>query len=118
MTGEAFRQDEQAVFQMGEGFIEACSGTKRFVTVRTAERFTSNGTKSTFPTPLDWNTVTEICNKNQTDALLSIEIFDTDFILTNSPVKIETRKIGGRMVTLPVVQGKWRGSNQRGHPFV
>ena len=71
LTGEAFRQDEQAVFQLGEGFIEACSGTKRFVTVRTAERFISNGTKSTFPTPLDWDTVTELCNKNQTDALLS-----------------------------------------------
>ena len=44
-----------------------------------------------FPTPLDWDTVTELCNKNQTDALLSIEIFDTDFILTNSPVTFETR---------------------------
>lgn len=104
LTGEAFRQDEQAVFQLGEGFIEACSGTKRFVTVRTGERFISNGTKSTFPTPLDWDTVTELCNKNQTDALLSVEIFDTDFILTNSPVKLETRNIGGKMVTLPVVR--------------
>lgn len=102
LTGEAYRQDEQAVFQLGEGFIEACSGTKRFVTVRTAERFTSNGTKSTFPTPLDWDTVTELCNKNQTDALLSVEIFDTDFILTNNPVKIETREEGGRIVTRPV----------------
>lgn len=104
ITGEAFRQDEQAVFQLGEGFIEACSGTKRFVTVRTAERFTSDGTKSTFPTPLDWDIVTELCNKNQTDALLSVEIFDTDLILTNSPVKLETRNIGGKMVTLPVVR--------------
>ncbi len=116
MTGEAFRQDEQAVFQLGEGFIEACSGTKRFVTVRTAERFTSNGTKNTFPTPLDWDTVTELCNKNQTDALLSIEIFDTDFLLTNSPVKIETRNIDGKMVTIPVIQGHRCGSDQCGHP--
>jgi hypothetical protein len=97
LTGEAFRQDEQAVFQLGEGFIEACSGTKRFVTVRTGERLISNGTKSTFPTPLDWDTVEEICKKNQTEALLSVEIFDTDFILTNNPVKIETRDDGGRI---------------------
>jgi hypothetical protein len=102
LTGEAYHQDEQAVFQLGEGFIEACSGTKRFVTVRTGERFTSNGTKSSFPTPLDWDTITDLCNKNQTDALLSVEIFDTDFILTNSPVKIETREVDGRIVTRPV----------------
>jgi hypothetical protein len=102
LTGEAYRQDEQAVFQLGEGFIEACSGTKRFITVRTAEKFTSDGTKSTFPAPLDWETVTGLCDKHQTDALLSIEIFDTDFILTNNPVKLETREEGGRMVTRPV----------------
>ncbi len=102
LTGEAFHPDEQGAFQLGEGFIEACSGTKRFITVRTAERFTSNGTKNTFPAPLDWDIVTELCNKNQTDALLSIEIFDTDFILTNSPVTLESRNIGGKMVTLPV----------------
>jgi hypothetical protein len=95
LTGEAFKQDEQAVLKVADGFIESCSGTKRFVTVRTAERYTSNGTKSTFPDPLDWNTVTEICKKQQTDALLSIEIFDTDFILTNNPIKVNTNDIAG-----------------------
>ena len=89
LTGEVFKQDEQAVFQLGEGFIEACSGTQRYITVRTAERYASDGTKSTFPAPLDWNTVTDICNRHQTDALLSIEIFDTDFILTHNPVKVD-----------------------------
>jgi hypothetical protein len=104
LTGEAYHQDEQAVLQLAEGFIEACSGTKRFVTVRTAERLIANGTKSTFPTPLDWDTVTDLCNKNQTDALLSIEIFDTDFILTHSPITFEPRNINGKMVTLPVIR--------------
>jgi hypothetical protein len=99
LSGEIYRQDEQSVFQLGEGFIEACSGTRRFVTVRTGERYKCEGTKTTFPPPLDWETVTDICNKNQTDALFSIEIFDTDFMLTNNPVKLETRDIGGRLVT-------------------
>lgn len=99
VTGEVFRQDEQAVIQVAEGFIDACSGMNRFQPVRTAERFTANGTKSTFPTPLDWETVSEICSRHQTDALLSVEIFDTDFILTNSPVKIETRDDAGKIHT-------------------
>lgn len=99
VTGEFFKQDEQAVFRIGEGFIEACSGTKRFETIRTAERYKANGTKNTFPTPLDWNTVSEICSKHQTDILLSIEIFDTDFLLTNAPVKIDTKSDDGKVST-------------------
>jgi len=99
LTGEAFRQDEQAVLQLMEGFIEACSGTQRFVTVRTAEKYTSNGTKSTFPTPLDWNIVTDLCKKHQTNALLSVEIFDTDFILTNSPIKVDYQDESGKTRT-------------------
>lgn len=99
VTGEAFRQDEQAVIKIAEGFIDACSGMNRFQPVRTSERYKSDGTKTTFPTPLDWNTVSEICNKHQTDALLSIEIFDTDFILTNAPVKIDTKDENGKVLT-------------------
>jgi len=99
LTGEVFRQDEQAALKLGEGFLEACSGTKRFITVLTAERFTGDGTKSTFPTPMDWDMVTELCDKYQTDALFSIEIFDTDFILTNAPVKIDTKDDAGKIHT-------------------
>ncbi|HEX2394879.1 MAG TPA: DUF6340 family protein [Bacteroidales bacterium] len=99
VTGEAFHQDEQAVLKIAEGFIEACSGTKRFETVRTSERYLADGTKTTFPTPLDWNSVTEICNRHNTDVLLSIEIFDTDFLLTNKPVKIDTQTEDGKVST-------------------
>ena len=106
-TGEAFHQDEQAIMKVKEGFIESCSGTNRFQPVRTTERFIGNGTKTSFPTPLDWNTVTDICNKNQTDALLSIEIFDTDWILTNSPVKIDTKNYNGTI--LPHIEFKATG---------
>ncbi|HLO57320.1 MAG TPA: DUF6340 family protein [Bacteroidales bacterium] len=99
ITGEAFHQDDQAVARIAEGFIEACSGTKRFETVRTSERYKSNGTKNTFPAPLDWETVTEICNRHKTDILLSIEIFDTDFLLTNNPVKLDTKTENGQVST-------------------
>ena len=91
ITGEIFRQDEQAILKVSDGFIEACSGYNRFQPVRTAEKYPGNGTKTTFPEPLEWSKVTEICNKHQTDALLAVEIFDTDFILTNNPVKIDLK---------------------------
>ncbi len=107
VTGEMFRQDEQAVLKITDGFIEACSGTQRYQTVRTAEKYKSNGTKNSFPTPLDWNIIDEICKRHQADAVLAIEIFDTDFILTNSPIKIETTNDKG--VIIPRVEFKAMG---------
>jgi hypothetical protein len=98
-TGEFFRQDEQAVMQVKEGFIEACSGFNRFSAVRTEERYAGDGTKTTFPTPLGWDKVSEICNKYQADVVLSVEIFDTDFILTNNPVKVETTNDAGKITS-------------------
>lgn len=100
LTGEFFNQDEQAVKQVMEGFIGACAGLERYVTVRTEEAYGSDGTKTTFPSTMDWDQVTEICNKYQTDAILAIEIFDSDFIVTHSPVKIDTRNELG----LPIVR--------------
>lgn len=99
VTGEVFHQDDQAVLKVADGFMDACSGINRFQSVRTAERYKSDGTKTTFPTPLDWNSVSDICNKHQTDALLSIEIFDTDFLLSNVPVKIDVKDDQGNAST-------------------
>jgi tetratricopeptide (TPR) repeat protein len=87
------------VIRIAEGFIEACSGTKRFEIIRTGERYGSNGTKTTFPTPLEWDSVNEICYRHQTDMLLSIEIFDTDFLLTNNPVRIDVKDDNGKLST-------------------
>jgi hypothetical protein len=97
-TGEAFRQDEQAVKRLTDGFMESCAGTNRFQTSRTTLRMAGDGTKNTFPTPLDWNTVSELCTANQSDILLSVEIFDTDFLLTNSPVKIDAKDNNGNLI--------------------
>jgi hypothetical protein len=94
LTAEAFNPDEQAIVQLAEGFVQACSGTDRFTTVRTAERYTSDGTKTTFPTPLDWETVRQICDRNQSDALFSLEIFDSDFLVSPTPVRVETNGSG------------------------
>jgi hypothetical protein len=99
VTGEVFRQDEQAVLKVAEGFTDACAGMNRFKTVHTAERFSGNGTKTTFPTPLEWKIVSDICDKHQADALLSMEIFDTDFILAHVPVKIDIKDDQGIVST-------------------
>lgn len=100
LTGEFFNQDEQAVRQVAEGFITACAGLERYFTVRTEEAFGSDGTKTTFPTPMDWDQVNDICDEYHTDAILAIEIFDSDFIVTHSPININAKNELG----LPIVR--------------
>lgn len=95
LTGEVYRPDEQGVFQLMDGFIRTSTGSGRYVTVRTAEKYESDGTKTTFPTPLAWDSVTAICKRNQTDAVLSVEIFDSDFIIAPTPARVETNNSGG-----------------------
>ncbi len=102
LTGEYFRQDEQAVFQAAEGFIEACAGLEKYLTVRTSERYLSDGNASSFPSAMEWTGISEICERHQADAVLSVEIFDTDFIMTNMPVKLEDA--GANETGLPKLQ--------------
>jgi hypothetical protein len=100
LTGEAYRPDEQGVFQLMDGFIRTSTGTGRYNTIRTAERYASDGTKTTFPTPMSWDSVTAICQRNQSDAVLSVEIFDSDFIIAPTPARIETNNSGGLPVRI------------------
>ncbi len=102
LTGEAFRQDEQVVRQYMEGFINGCSSVNKYQIIRTSERSYSDGTKTTFPAALSWDTVDMVCKKYNVDALFSVEIFDSDFLISNKPFSM-TRNAKGEVV--PVFMG-------------
>ena len=44
-----------------------------------------------FPTPLTWEIVDQICKENSTDALFSLEKFDTDTHLNYSTRKVDIK---------------------------
>ena len=105
LTGELFKQDEQAILKAllliivpFDGTIDACAEFNLYNIVRTAERIKGGGTKTTFPAPMGWNQVNELCDKHQADALLSIEIFDSDFIIAN-PIGIARQVLEGNALT-------------------
>jgi tetratricopeptide (TPR) repeat protein len=98
LTGELFKQDEQAVRQTIDGTIDVCSEFNLYQMIRTSERFTGGGTKSTFPAPMDWNKVSGLCKKHNAEALLAVEIFDTDFIVAN-PVSIAMQVLEGKALS-------------------
>jgi len=91
LSGEFLEQDEQAIAKLIEGTVNLCSGTQRFNIIRTGERSIGGGTKNTFPSPLSWTEVTKHCQKHNADAVMSIEIFDSDFIITSNPFQEEVK---------------------------
>jgi tetratricopeptide (TPR) repeat protein len=98
LTGELFRQDEQAVKQTIDGTIDVCSEFNLYQLIRTSERFKGGGTKSTFPEPMSWKQISGLCEKHKADALLSVEIFDSDFIISN-PVSIARQVLEGKALS-------------------
>ncbi|NJK85587.1 MAG: tetratricopeptide repeat protein [Bacteroidales bacterium] len=84
LTAEMLKQDEQALKRAIEGIVETCSPFNLYGMQPTTERFIGGGTKTSFPPALSWDEVSRLCNKYGSDALLSIEIFDTDFLVTNA----------------------------------
>ncbi len=98
LTGELFKQDEQAVRQTIEGTIDVCAEFNLYRLIRTSEHIKGGGSKSTFPEPMDWDQVSALCEKHKADALLTVEIFDSDFIISN-PVSIARQVLEGRALT-------------------
>ncbi len=87
LTGEMFKQDEQAVRRVIEGITDVCADYNLFRLERITERQKGGGTKTSFPAPMQWEQVNQLCEKYNANAVLSIEIFDSDFIVTN-PVNV------------------------------
>jgi hypothetical protein len=89
LTGEGIRQDKLATQIVIDGLNQSLSNSSRYSVIRTSEKMKGSGSGRTFPEPLDWNKVEELCKKYEVDALVSLETYDSDFIVTNG-----TRKKG------------------------
>jgi len=98
MTLEIYKQDERAVRRLTEGLMDACSAFNLYQLERIDERYTRSGKKAVFPKPLTWDEVSALCEKHQADAILAIEIFDSDFIVTN-PAQIIKQTIEGVIIS-------------------
>ncbi|MBL7700372.1 MAG: hypothetical protein JNK79_19560 [Chitinophagaceae bacterium] len=75
------------------GLVTELSRNERFTSVNVVNQ-TQFGNKvpSMFPTPLTWDEVEKLCAENNSDALFSLEMFDTDSKISYSaqPVKVNT----------------------------
>ncbi|MTI40624.1 DUF6340 family protein [Fulvivirga lutimaris] len=89
LTGEMPGEDLAGVQELMNSFQQQLSYSPRFSTKLATERLNGNSVTSAFPAQLSWNEVNKLCSKYGTDAIVSIEMFDTDFVVTNGKRKVK-----------------------------
>ncbi len=88
-TGESIGQDRASRQQAVAGLTDALQRTPRFKVINTGIEMEGSRAGVNLPAPLDWSEVERICADYQTDAVVTIESFDTD---NNVQTKRETTR--------------------------
>ncbi|HYG37377.1 MAG TPA: DUF6340 family protein [Cytophagales bacterium] len=89
LTGEGIGEDRNGIEEALNSFRQSLLNSPRFEVKRATERLTGNSYTGIFPAPLRWNQVEALCKKYAADAVVSIEIFDTNFIITNGKKNVK-----------------------------
>ncbi|NQV52487.1 MAG: hypothetical protein HQ500_04855 [Flavobacteriales bacterium] len=93
LTGELPEEDKAAVQRALSRLNSTMQSTPRFTATIASERLPGNSLTSAFPEQIAWSTIEGLCRKYKAQGVLAIEIFDTDFIITNG--KRVTKKTVG-----------------------
>ena len=97
LTGELPDEDKAAVQSLMSNLRQQLRTSDRFEVKLATERLKGNSLTAAFPKPLSWVEVQSICRRYGTDALLAVEMFDTDFIVTETS-KMVTRTVDKKEV--------------------
>lgn len=93
LTGELPEEDKAAAQVTINAIKTQLQYSPRFQVKVARERFTGNSLTSAFPPALDWNLQKNLLQNYQADALVSLEILDSDFIVTQGKRKVK-RTVG------------------------
>ena len=89
LTGELPGEDEAGVQALVNSFRQQLTYSPRFQTKVATERLAGNSLTTAFPQQLSWSKVSSLCRKYGAQAVVAVEIFDTDFIITNGKRKVK-----------------------------
>lgn len=93
LTGEMPGEDKAGTQAAMNTLQVALGNSNRFVVKNASETIEGNSITAAFPAPLHWTQVEWLCSKYNTHALLAIELFDTDYIITDGERDVE-REVG------------------------
>lgn len=83
LTGEMIGEDKAGLQEAMNAFQQQLMASPRFKLKRANEILTGNSMTAAFPIPIEWNTIENLCRSYGADAVVAVEIFDTDFLVTN-----------------------------------
>jgi len=86
LTGELFGEDKIASQYAIDGLIEMLVNSGRFNVVRTEKVIEKTVSSNEFPKPFDWDQINQLCSEYKVDAIISLELFDSDYIIPTSMV--------------------------------
>ena len=113
---EGANLDKEGAMESIKGLSEELLKNNRFAEVKTLNNIDFRTPKLTlFPVPLSWEIVDQICKETGTDALFSLEKFDTDTHINYSNRKVDIKTILGTIPGLEhqadmetIVKTGWR----------
>jgi hypothetical protein len=94
LTGELLNQDEHAVIQVIEGLVYTVTNGARLTIDRTTEKYKGESSGKTFPEAMTWTEINKLCQKYKADAVIVLETFDSDYILTHGTKTVTRTNTG------------------------
>lgn len=89
LTGEAPYEDKAAVQQLISSLRNEIQASPRFDVNSASGRFKGNSLSSAFPPQLPWATINALSNQYNAQVIVAVEIFDTDFIITDGKRRVK-----------------------------
>ncbi len=93
LTGEMPAQDKAAAQEALNGLKNALQASPRYQVLIASERLEGNSLTAAFPDPLAEHLQFNMLNRYKADALLVLEVMDSDFIITEGKRKVK-RTVG------------------------
>jgi hypothetical protein len=88
LTAEFTGEDKIAAQYAIDGLIEMLQNSGRFTVLRTEKSIQKKGSSNEFPAPLGWTEIENLCTEYKVDALICLELFDSDYIIPTSMVNV------------------------------
>lgn len=98
LTGEGLGEDRQGADQSLSSLNSTLTISPRFQAKRALEKYKGSGAGGVLPDPLPWKIVNALCTKYKADAVVALETYDSDFIITHSEKDVEEKDANGNVV--------------------
>lgn len=89
LTGEGIGQDLEGILHLIDGLKRITSQSNRYVVLRENKRYGKGKLLENIPEPMDLSLIRSIGQKHNADAVLAIDKFDSDFIVTHAKVEYD-----------------------------